>query len=166
MYSEPGNVNALRNHHIFTEDIRWEVKYCSTQYSQSRGFQDWRIDPLTSQQLKAPLQLISNFQSRPYSRLFPAEPAPQPISARTPERVKQCGCISSNAVQGASGRDLTWGVDCKGAHSNNGHSHEHSREQLKAPLQLISNFRSRPYSRWFPAGPAPRTNYSSDVMSA
>ena len=28
-------------------------------------------------------------------------------------------------------------------------------EQLKVPLQLISNSQSRPYSRWFPAGPAP-----------
>ena len=28
-------------------------------------------------------------------------------------------------------------------------------QQLKVPLQLISNSQSRPYSRWFPAGPAP-----------
>ena len=79
MYSEPGDVNALGGHlRIFLpQDIRWEVKCCSTQYSQSRDFQDWRIDPLASQQLKAPLQLLSNFQSRPYSRWFPAEPAPR-----------------------------------------------------------------------------------------
>src|SRR4029077_11470650 len=36
-------------------------------------------------------------------------------------------------------------------------------QQLKTPLQLISNSQSRPYSRWCPVGLAPRTKHSPDA---
>jgi hypothetical protein len=50
MYCEPSDINAFRNHYVFTKDIRWEVKYRRTQYSQSRDSRDWLNDyRLTSQ---------------------------------------------------------------------------------------------------------------------
>jgi len=52
----------------------------------------------------------------------------EPISARTPDCVKQCGFIGLNALQGASGRVLARGVDCKGAYPDNGHCYEYSRD--------------------------------------
>src|SRR2546428_12477972 len=57
------------------------------------------------------------------------DPLHEPTSILPVVGVEQCGLISLNAVQGASRRVLTRGVDCKGANTDNGNSHEHSRDK-------------------------------------
>ena len=75
MYSEPGDVNALGNHlrTFLPKTLRSKLAVHNTASPEISGTGELICS--ASEQLKAPLQLTSNFQSRLYSRLFLAGPA-------------------------------------------------------------------------------------------
>jgi hypothetical protein len=54
----------------------WKVNAAVHKTASPKTFRDWGTDSLAKPAAKAPLQLISNSQSRRYSRWFPAGPAP------------------------------------------------------------------------------------------
>jgi len=66
----------------------WKVNAAVHETASPETFRDWRIGRQLNQQLKGPLQLISSSQSRPYSRSFRAEPAPQTTFRSAPARHK------------------------------------------------------------------------------